>query len=60
MAKLKKRLRKALAAGVTAYAASKMMKPSLKGRADLLTEGDISSKADYMHDLESVAPKRFH
>ena len=54
----KKKWKKALKAGIAAYAASKMMKPSLKGRADLLTEGDISSKADYMHDLESVAPKK--
>ena len=54
----KKKWKKALKAGIAAYAASKMMKSGLKGRADLLTEGDISSKADYMHDLESVAPKK--
>jgi len=58
MAKLKKKLGRVLKAGLTAYAASKLMKPSLKGRADLLTEGDISSKADYMHDLESVPSKK--
>jgi len=59
MAKLKKRLRKALAAGVTAYAAAKMMKAQ-KASA-LVGEGSIEDpkifQKPYEHELESIASK---
>ena len=55
-----KKLKKAILAGLTAYAASKMMGKGLKGDASKLTEGDIGLKVKkkYMHDLEAISPKK--
>ena len=49
-----KKIKKAILAGLTAYAASKMMGKGLKGDPTLST--DRLLKKDYMHDLESKAP----
>ena len=53
--KWKKRITGALKAGLTAYAASKMMG---KGVGHGIAEEPELYKKDYMHDLESVAPKK--
>jgi len=55
MGKLKKKLSRALKAGITAYAASKLMS---KGVGHGIAEEPELYKKDYMHDLESVAPKK--
>jgi len=54
-----KKLKKAILAGLTAYAAAKMMgKGSLKGRADLLTEGNIGlTKKEALVDAISGGTK---
>ena len=57
-----KKLKKAILAGLTAYAAAKMMgKGSLKGDASKLVEGDIGAKVKppYKHELEKyISSKR--
>jgi len=56
----KKKLKKAILAGLTAYAASKMLgKGSLKGDASKLVEGDIGGKAKqkFVEDIGSYKHK---
>ena len=56
-----KKIKKAILAGLTAYAASKMMgKKGLKGTNVLDYEGDalIPKKKPFMHDLEAISPKK--
>jgi len=55
-----KKIKKAILAGLTAYAGAKMMK-SAKAKAALsgVPEGaDLITKKKYMHDLEAISPKK--
>ena len=55
----KKKWKKALKAGLTAYAASKMMGKTSPVEGLSTDKFDMKAKPIYKHDLESVAPKRF-
>ena len=55
-----KKIKKAILAGLAAYAGAKMLKAS-KAKAALsgVPEGaDLITKKKYMHDLEAISPKK--
>ena len=57
--KWKKKIGRALKAGITAYAASKMLGKKSPVEGLSTDKFDMEAKPIYKHDLESVAPKRF-